>query len=138
MLSSADSLDLFPLVVEQAPDGIIFADREGVIQVWNRAAAELFGYLPEEAVGRPLDIIIPEHLRHVHWEGFGKAVASGHTKHGTRAVKTRVIHKVGHELYVSPAFSLVKDWKGKVIGAMATARPFTEDKTQQSGRDHQA
>src|SRR5262249_50635843 len=79
MFSSADSLDLFRLVVEQAPDGIIVADQEGVIQIWNSAAAEFFGYLPEEAVGRPLDII-PEHLRHAHWEGFGKAVASGHTK----------------------------------------------------------
>ena len=130
MLSSADSLDLFRLVVEQAPDGIIFANREGVIQIWNSAAAELFGYLPEEAVGRSLDIIIPEHLSHAHWEGFGKAVASGHTKHGTRAVKTRATPKAGHKLYVSLAFSVVKDREAKVIGAMATARPFTEDKTQ--------
>ena len=130
MLSSADSLDLFRLVVEQAPDGIIFTDRQGVIQIWNSAAAELFGYLPEEAVGRTLDIIIPQHLRPTHWEGFGKAVASGHTKHGTRALKTRATHKAGHKLYVSLAFSVVKDREGKVIGAMATARPFTEDKTQ--------
>ena len=128
MLSSADSLDLFRLVVEQAPDGIIVTDREGVIQVWNSAAAELFGYPPEEAVGRPLDIIIPEHLRHAHWEGFGKAVASGHTKHGTGAVKTRATHKAGHKVYVTLAFSVVKDQEGKVIGAMATARAFSEDK----------
>jgi len=130
MLSSADSLDLFRLVVQQAPDGIIFADREGVIQIWNGAAAELFGYLPGDAVGHSLDIIVPEHLRHAHWEGFGKAVASGHTKHGTRALKTRATHKAGHKLYVSLAFSVVKGWEGKVIGAMATTRPFTEDKTQ--------
>jgi len=130
MLSSADSLDLFRLVVEQAPDGIIFADREGVIQIWNSAAAELFGYLPEEAIGRSLDIIVPEHLRHAHWEGFGKAVASGHTKHGTDALKTRATYKAGQKLYVSLAFSVVKDREGKVIGAMATARPFTEDKAQ--------
>ena len=104
MLSSADSLDLFRLVVEQAPDGIIFADREGVIQIWNGAAAELFGYLPKEAVGRTLDIIIPEHLRHTHWEGFGKAVASGHTTHGTGAMKTRATPKAGQKLYVSLAF----------------------------------
>ena len=130
MLSSADSLDLFRLVVEQASDGIIFANREGVIQIWNRGAAELFGYLPEEAVGRTLDIIIPEHLRHAHWEGFGKAVASGYTKHGTGAMKTRATHKAGQKLYVSLAFSVVKGREGKVIGAMATARPFTEDKTQ--------
>ena len=130
MLSSADSLDLFRLVVEQAPDGIIFADREGVIQIWNSATAELFGYLPEEAVGRTLDIIIPEHLRPTHWEGFGKAVASGHTKHAPRATKTRATHKAGQKLYVSLAFAVVKDRDGKVIGAVATARPFTEDKTQ--------
>jgi PAS domain S-box-containing protein len=130
MLPSANSLDLFRLVVEQAPDAIIFSDREGVIRIWNSAAAELFGYLPEEAAGRPLDIIIPEHLRHAHWEGFGTAMASGHTKHGTRAVKTRATPKAGHKLYVSVAFSVVKDREGKVIGAMATARPFTEDKTQ--------
>ena len=130
MLSSADSLELFRLVVEQASDGIIFANREGVIQIWNRGAAELFGYLPEEAVGRTLDIILPEHLRPTHWEGFGKAVASGYTKHGTGAMKTRATHKAGQKLYVSLAFSVVKDRDGKVIGAMATARPFTEDKTQ--------
>jgi PAS domain S-box-containing protein len=130
MLSSANSLDLFRLVVEQAPDGILFADREGVIQIWNSTAAELFGYLPEEAVGRCLDLIIPEHLRHAHWEGFGKAVASGHTKHGTRAMKTRATPKAGQKLYVSLAFSIVKDRDGTVVGAMATARPFTEDKTQ--------
>jgi PAS domain S-box-containing protein len=129
MLISADRLDLLRLVVEQAPDGIIFADREGVIQIWNSAAAELFGYLPEEAVGRTLDIIVPEHLRHAHWAGFGKAVAFGHTKHGTGPMKTRATHKAGQKLYVSLAFSVVKDREDKVIGVMATARPFSEDKT---------
>src|SRR5262249_24058814 len=130
MLFSSDRIDLFRLVVERAPDGIIFSDREGVIQIWNSAAAELFGYLPEEAVGRPLDIIIPQHLRHAHWDGFGKAVASGLTKHGTGAVRTRATHKAGYKVYVSLAFSVVKDREAKVIGAMATARPFTEDAGQ--------
>src|SRR5262245_58255992 len=130
MLLSANHLDLFRLVVEQAPDAIIFADREGVIQIWNSATAELFGYLPEEALGRPLDIIIPEHLRPAQWEGFGKAVASRQTKHGTSAVKTRATPKDGDKLYVSLAFSVVKDQEGQVIGAMAMARPFTEDKTR--------
>jgi PAS domain S-box-containing protein len=130
MLSSADSLELFRLVAEQAPDAIIFADREGVIQIWNCAAAKLFGYLPDEAVGHTLDLIVPEHFRHAHWAGFGKAVACGNTKHGTGAMKTRATHKAGHKLYVSLAFSVVKDQEGKVIGAMATARQFNEDETQ--------
>src|SRR5262245_11262648 len=117
-LHTADILDLIRLIVEQTPDGIVVADREGVIQIWNRAAAELFGYLPEEAVGRPLDIIIPEHLRYAHWEGFGKAVASGHTKHGKGAVKTRATHKAGKKLYVGGAVSLVKAREGQGTGQL--------------------
>jgi PAS domain-containing protein len=37
--STSDSnLDVFRLVVDQAPEAIIFADRQGMIQVWNKAA----------------------------------------------------------------------------------------------------
>lgn len=79
---SDSNVEVFRLVVEQAPDAIIFADLEGMIQVWNQAAADLFGFPPDEAIGLSLDIIIPEHLRHAHWKGFGQAVAIGHTKHG--------------------------------------------------------
>jgi PAS domain S-box-containing protein len=124
-----NDLELSRLVVDQSPDAIIFADRDGVIRIWNRTAADLFGYPPEEALGQTLDIIIPEHLRRGHWEGFGKAVASGHTKHGRRALKTRATHKSGHKLYVSVAFAVVKDQAGNVIGAMATARELPQDTT---------
>ena len=74
---SDSNLEVFRLVVDQAPDAIIFADRQGMIQVWNKAAADLFGFPADEVIGLSLDIIIPEHLRHAHWEGFGRAVASG-------------------------------------------------------------
>jgi PAS domain S-box-containing protein len=124
--SSDDRLEVFRLIVDQAPDAIIFADRKGVIQVWNNAAADFFGYLPDEVIGRSLDILIPEHLRRAHWDGFGEAVASGHTKHGRLAIKTRATHKTGEKLYVSLAFSVVKDREGNAIGAMATAREYIE------------
>jgi PAS domain S-box-containing protein len=124
--TSDDNLEVFRLIVDQGPDAIIFADRQGMIQVWNNAAADLFGYPADEVIGRSLDIVIPEHLRHAHWEGFGRAVASGFTKHGRRALKTRAAHREGQRLYVSLAFSIVSDRHGKVIGAMATAREFVE------------
>lgn len=126
MSNSDDKLELFPLIVEQAPDAIIFADVQGVIRVWNNAAMDIFGYRSDEAMGRSLDIIIPAHLRNAHWDGFRGAVATGHTKHERNALKTRASHKAGQELYVSLAFSVVKDRAGKAIGAMATARRFIE------------
>jgi PAS domain S-box-containing protein len=57
-------------IVEGAPDAIIFADPEGVIQLWNVGAEAIFGYRSEEALGQTLDIIIPERLRERHWQGY--------------------------------------------------------------------
>ena len=118
--------ELFRLLVEQAPDAIIFADREGTIRVWNESAVALFGYAPDEAIGRSLDLIIPEHLRRAHWEGFHQAIARGQTKLGRQALKTRATPKTGQKLYVTLAFAVIKDREGKARGAIATAREFTD------------
>ena len=124
--SIAENIEVFRLIVDQAPDAIIVADRQGLIQIWNHAAADLFGFRLDEAIGRSLDIIIPEHLRQAHWEGFQQAVASGVTKHGRKALKTRATHKTGQKVYVDLAFSVLKNRDGHVFGAMATAREFIE------------
>ena len=58
------------------PDAIIFADRTGVIRLWNRGAETLFGYNSGEAVGHTLDLIVPEPYRTAHWDGFSRAVAA--------------------------------------------------------------
>ena len=47
-------------LIEHAPDAIIFADRTGVIRVWNHRAEALFGHSAEEAVGQTLDLIVVE------------------------------------------------------------------------------
>ena len=61
--------ELAALLVEQAPDAVIFADREGTIREWNPAAERIFGYSRDEAVGQSLDIIVPERFREAHWRG---------------------------------------------------------------------
>ncbi len=38
-------------LVAQAPDAVIFADREGTIRVWNPAAERLFGFPASVAIG---------------------------------------------------------------------------------------
>jgi PAS domain S-box-containing protein len=117
--------DLFKAIVEQAPDAIIFADREGMIQVWNRAAETVFGYAAAEVIGGSLDVIIPERLRRAHWEGFRKAVDSGQTKLGARALITRSVHKNGNKLYVELSFALIRNGAGAIAGALAVGRDCT-------------
>jgi len=117
--------DRFQAIVEQAPDAVIFADRDGLIRVWNRAAEAVFGYTAGEVIGKSLDLIIPERLRAAHWEGFRRAIESGRTKHSGKAMTTRSMHKDGGKLYLDVSFGLVRDAAGEVVGALAIGRPST-------------
>jgi PAS domain S-box-containing protein len=117
--------ELAETLVSEAPDAVIFADREGIILEWNPAAARIFGFASEEAVGQSLDIIVPERFREAHWTGYKRALAAGETKYVGQAMPTRSVHKDGTTIYVELTFAIIHD-AGNVIGALAHARDITE------------
>jgi PAS domain S-box-containing protein len=102
-------------------EALIFADAKGIIQTWNPGAEFLFGYSAEEAIGKSLDIIIPEKLRKAHWDGYNRALAQGGTKHGRRTMITRAIHRNGEQIYVDMSFAVVKNQAGEPTGSVAIA-----------------
>jgi PAS domain S-box-containing protein len=112
-------------IVEASSDAIIFADRGGLIRLWNRGAELVFGYSAAEAVGQSLDIIIPERLRRAHWDAFDQSVETGRTKHTDRVLTTRAVHKSGDKLYVDLSFGLARDASGIPQGAFAVGRDCT-------------
>lgn len=113
-------------IIEQASDALIYADRDGKIVRWNRAAVHLFGFETSEALGSSLDLIVPEHLRAAHWAGFHAAIESGQMKLQGRPTLTRGRHKDGRRLYVEMTFALVKAPDGAAVGSVAMARDVTE------------
>lgn len=113
-------------IVEQTTDAVIFADREGLIRIWNRGAEAVFGYPAAEALGQSLDIIIPEELRKRHWEGYNRAIAAGRTRLGSRVLVTRGLHRDGSRLYVDLSFAVIVDDEGRAEGALAIGRNVTE------------
>ena len=123
-MSSQDALDA--LILGQAAEAVIYANRQGVIERWNAAAVAMFGHSATEAVGQNLDMIIPEHLRKAHWRGFDAAMANAKTRLGGRPTLTRGLHKSGKKLYVEMSFALVVDTAGKALGSVAVARDVTE------------
>ncbi len=133
-LSDQADPDLCRALVEYAADAIIFADREGLIRLWNPGSEALFGYAANEVIGQSLDIIIPERLRRAHWDGYQRALAAGQTLHGRRALPTRSMHKNGGKLYVELSFSVVKDGQGAIIGAMAIGRDVTASYLKDKGQ----
>jgi PAS domain S-box-containing protein len=114
------------IILEQAAEAVIYANKAGVIERWNAAAVAMFGFTPSEALGQHLDLVIPEHLRKAHGRGFDAAIENGKTRLGGRPTLTRGQHKTGQKLYVEMSFALVKDANGAVLGSVAVARDATE------------
>jgi PAS domain S-box-containing protein len=60
-------------------DAVVVGDaRSGEIVLWNPAAERLFGYTPEEAIGLPLDVLVPDALKARHRDGLARYVRTGH------------------------------------------------------------
>jgi len=137
-MHSSDSL--CELILEQAAEAVVYANRQGVIERWNAAATTMFGFSAAEALGQSLDLMIPEHLRKAHWRGFDAAMANGKTRLGGRPALTRGLHKSGQKLYVEMSFALVVDDAGAPLGSVAVARDVTErverEKAAASGTTH--
>ncbi len=63
-------------------DAVVAADREGKIVFWNPGAERVFGFAASEALGRSLDIIIPERQRARHWDGYRRVIAGAKSRYG--------------------------------------------------------
>ena len=93
--------------VRSAGDAIIAADARGSVIVWNPAAERIFGYTQSEALGQPLDLIIPGRLRQRHWDGYRRVMESGHTRYGTDVLRVPALHKDGRTLSIAFTVALL-------------------------------
>ena len=112
-------------VVEALGDAVVICDRDGSIRFWNDAAERLFGFTKTDAVGKSLDLIIPERLRQRHWAGYDKAMASGETRPGRDLLRVPAAHKDGRQLSISFTVGLLFGPEGKVTGIAALIRDDT-------------
>jgi len=53
-------------LLNSAADGMLVADSEGRIILSNPPLQRMFGYASDELTGRPLEILLPENIRHGH------------------------------------------------------------------------
>jgi len=121
---SHGSVDLEQLVAG-AGDAIMVCDAAGAITLWNRAAERIFGFSEAEALGRSLDLIIPERQRGRHWEGYHKTMATAVTKYGADVLRVPALHKDGHTLSIAFTVSMLFAADRKVTGIVAVVRDET-------------
>lgn len=120
----SSSID-FEQLVRAMGDAVVVSDADGAIVVWNAAATRLFGLCEEEALGQPLDLIIPDRLRGRHNEGYAKTVATGVTRYGSSLLKVPALHKDGRQLSIAFTVALLTGPQGEVQGVAAIIRDDT-------------
>lgn len=107
----ADSKQL-AAIVGTSNDAIVGRDRDGLITSWNAAAEHLYGWSAAEAVGRPIDFLVP----------LAKA-DDVESLEGSRALHLR---KDGRLVLVSVSVSPVRDEHGALLGSSLIVRDVTE------------
>ncbi len=127
--NDAAALDLAALgrtVIDDIPDAVIYADRDGAIRFWNAGAERIFGFTSDEALGRSLDIIIPEGLRQRHWDGYHHMMTTGHSRYGARdLLSVPAVNKAGASLSIQFTVAPVRDKSGELAGIVAVLRDVT-------------
>lgn len=118
------SIRLLAAIVSSTDDGIISKKLDGTITTWNKGAERLFGYLAEEAIGRPITMIIPPD-RLDEEATILEALERGERIEHFETVRVR---KDGEKLDISLTISPLKDDAGRVIGASKIARDITQRK----------
>ena len=116
----------YKTILEQAPDAILYADRDGIIRLWNQGAERIFGFSAQEAIGQSLDLIIPEAQRQRHWDGYHQTMATGITRYGTKLLAVPALHQSGTRLSTEFSIIMLKDDAGQPCGVAAIMRDVSE------------
>ena len=124
-----DNASALAALVASSVDAIISFDHEGLIQTWNAAAAELYGYRPEEVIGRSIEILYPDDG--VRFSEVRDRVIAGELDRFEVVRRT----KSGELRDVAISAAAVRDADGAVVSILGIHRDITEEKAT---REHLA
>ena len=119
-------------IVDSSDDAIIGKTLDGTIISWNKGAERIYGYTPDEVVGRPISVLIPEDRPDELPTILARLARGERFDH----YLTKRRRKDGQIIDVSVTISPVEDESGKIVGASAIARDVTaqEEMTREALR----
>lgn len=117
-----DARDWLVALVEGSHDAVISKDLNGTIRSWNPAAERLFGYTPNEAIGRNITMIIPEERLDEEFHIMSQIRVGRRVDH----FETLRRRKDGSLVPLSLSISPIRNVDGTIVGASKIARDDSE------------
>jgi PAS domain S-box-containing protein len=111
-------------IVESSDDVIVSKNLDGIITSWNATAQRVFGYTPEEAIGKHITLIIPPDKIEEEYGILAKVKAGQRVDHFETVRRAKDGSLVDLSVTVSP----ILDSRGRIIGASKVARDIGERK----------
>jgi PAS domain S-box-containing protein len=121
----------FAAIVNSSDDAIISKDLNGVIRTWNKAAERIFGYSEQEAVGRPVVMLIPAERQDEEPEILQRIRRGERIEH----YETQRRRKDGSLIDISLTVSPILNARGEIVGASKIARDITDKKRAEATRE---
>ncbi len=111
-------------VVESSDDAIIGKTLDGVITTWNHGAEKVFGYSASEAVGKPMQMLVPPERANEEADILARVERGESVEH----FETVRVRKDGKGIDVSVTISPIRDSSGAIVGVSKVARDISERK----------
>ncbi len=116
------------LIIDSSEDAILSKDLNGIITSWNKGAERIYGYPPEEVMGKHISLLIPGD-RPDEVSNILKKVSEGESIEHYESVR---LTKDGHRLDVSISVSPMRNAASDIVGASVIARDITDQKRAES------
>lgn len=111
-------------IVEASLDGIVGKTLDGIITSWNKGAQRLYGYSPDEIVGKHISLIVPPERRG-ELDRIMERLRAGRN---TERLETERLHKDGSRIQVEVTVSPVFDASGRIVAGAAVQHDIRERK----------
>ena len=116
------------LIIDSSEDAIVGKNLDGIVTSWNKGAERIYGYTPEEVIGKHISLLVPRdpaNGRPDEIPDILQKIARGESIEHCESVR---VTKDGRRLDVSISVSPLRNANGDIIGASAITRDMTAQK----------
>ncbi|WP_342633078.1 hybrid sensor histidine kinase/response regulator [Methylophaga thiooxydans] len=116
-------------LLDNTIDSVITINQSGIIENYNKASVQLFGYQPDEVIGKNITMLMPASYRDQHKLGMARFLSTEETRTIGKPVEVEALHKSGNTFPIELTLSDFK-WEQKHLFT-GIARDISQQKAEQ-------